>query len=389
MPILIRYGEIALKSPKTRINWEKLLINNIKNVLELNEIPYKKIDYLPTRGRIYLFAELTKKLDNILKKIMGIKSYSETIEGTDSIQSIEKITLRLAEKIINKNDSFALKVRRTGEHEYSSMDIAKKMGSRILEYLEERNLSVDLSNPDKVIYIEIRNNKSHIFSEKRHGLGGLPIGSQGKIVSLFSSGIDSPVATWMMMRRGCIVIPIYFHNYPYISDITREKVFELINVIRQYDSRKNYYFYIVSYGDILKYFIEEAPSRYTCVLCKRMMYRIAAKIAENENAKAIVTGENLGQVASQTLDNLEILDNTVNFPVFRPLIGYDKEETTELAKQIGTFKINITISDNCKAVPDHPIIKGILSNVIEIESKLNIELLVKNALKKSERVKIE
>lgn len=388
MPILIRYGEIALKSPKTRINWEKLLINNIKNVLELNQIPYKQIDYIPTRGRIYLYAELTEKLDNILKKIMGIKSYSETIEGTDRIDSISKITLNLAVKVINENDSFALKVRRTGEHDYSSMDVAKEMGSRIMEELEERNISVDLSNPDKIIYIEIRNNKSHIFSEIRQGLGGLPIGSQGKIVSLFSGGIDSPVATWMIMRRGAIVIPIYFHNFPYISEKTREKVYDLIKIIRQYDSRKNYYFYVVAHGDTLKYFIEKAPSRYICILCKRMMYRIAAKIAENENARAVVTGENLGQVASQTLDNLNILDNTIQIPVFRPLIGYDKEETVEIAKKIGTFSTTIRTSDTCKAVPEHPIIKGSLNKIHEIESKLDIDHLVNDAIKNSEKVKI-
>jgi thiamine biosynthesis protein ThiI len=389
MPILIRYGEIALKSPKTRITWEKLLINNIKNVLELNEIPYKKIDYLPTRGRIYLFAELTDKLDNILKKITGIKSFSKTIEGTDKIDSIAKITVNLAEKVIKENDSFALKVRRTGEHNYSSMDIAKEMGTRILKELEERHISVNLSNPDKIIYIEIRNNKSYIFSEIRQGLGGLPIGAQGKIISLFSGGIDSPVATWMIMRRGCIVIPIYFHNYPYVSEKTREKVYDLIKIIRQYDSRKNYYFYILPHGDTLKYFIEKVPSRYICILCKRMMYRIAAEIARSEKARALVTGENLGQVASQTLDNLNILDSTIQIPVFRPLIGYDKEETVELAKKIGTFSTTILTSDTCKAVPEHPIIKGSLNKILEIESKLDIDKLVHNAIKNSKKVKIQ
>jgi len=208
--ILIRYGEIALKTKRIRINWERMLVSNIKNMLKQNNIEFDKIIFLPTRGRIFLYAPLTSKISSVLKKVSGITSFSEVVEGTDSVESITELSIQLADKILDKNDTFAVRVKRSGSHNYSSTDIAKIVGGEILKNFKNRNISVDLSNPKKIIYIEIRDRKSYIFNEKIKGMGGLPIGVQGKIVSLISGGIDSPVAAWIMMKRGCYIRPIYF-----------------------------------------------------------------------------------------------------------------------------------------------------------------------------------
>ncbi|MHA1229649.1 MAG: tRNA uracil 4-sulfurtransferase ThiI [Candidatus Helarchaeota archaeon] len=386
--ILIRYGEIALKTKRIRINWERMLVSNIKNMLKQNNIEFDKIIFLPTRGRIFLYAPLTSKISSVLKKVSGITSFSEVVEGTDSVESITELSIQLADKILDKNDTFAVRVKRSGSHNYSSTDIAKIVGGEILKNFKNRNISVDLSNPKKIIYIEIRDRKSYIFNEKIKGMGGLPIGVQGKIVSLISGGIDSPVAAWIMMKRGCYIRPIYFDNHPYLPKDNVNKVINVLKIIRTYDPRNEFYLYVIPHGANLKYFWDNAPSKYICLLCKRMMYRVSEAIARRIKAKALVTGENLGQVASQTLDNLKILDNTIDLPVFRPLLGFDKSEIIEIAKKIGTFQQTITYSASCKAVPDNPTIKGNLDEIIEIESSLDIDNLINNSIKNMKKILI-
>ncbi|MHA1694399.1 MAG: tRNA uracil 4-sulfurtransferase ThiI [Candidatus Helarchaeota archaeon] len=386
--ILIRYGEIALKSPRIRLEWEKQLIRNIKSILELNNISYKNIKFLPTRGRIFLDIKLTSNICSLLKKVSGIISFSEVLEASNEINSISKVTLKLADQILENGDTFALKVRRTGTHNYSSIDIARIVGKNVLTTFSDRNISVNLSSPKRTIYIEIRDKNSYIFHNKISGMGGLPIGTQGKVIALISGGIDSPVAAWMMMKRGCYIRPIYFDNYPYLSKKNIDKVINLIKKLRTFDPRKKFYFYIIPHGPNLELFLKNAPKNYTCLLCKRMLYRIAEVITKKEKAKAIVTGENLGQVASQTIDNLYILNDSIKIPVFRPLIGLDKEEIIDIAKKIGTFKISTEFIDSCTAVPKFPITKGDINKVIKFESDINIDNLVKNAINNMKKVYI-
>ncbi|MHA1271197.1 MAG: tRNA uracil 4-sulfurtransferase ThiI [Candidatus Helarchaeota archaeon] len=384
--ILIRYGEIALKTKGIRLDWENKLKNNIKNTLDLNNINYEKIEFLPTRGRFFLFTKLTKDVSDILKRISGISSFSEVIETNDDIEIITQTVLNFANQILKNEDSFALKVRRTGSHNYTSIDIARHVGENILNAFPEKKLSVNLSNPDKIIYIEIRDKHTYIFDKIIRGMGGLPVGTQGRIISLISGGIDSPVAAWMMIKRGCFIRPVYFNNAPYLSEMTVNRVKSIIKKIRSYDPRKEFYFYIVSHGPNLQHFIDNAPRTYTCLLCKRMMYRISEVIAKKEHAKGLVTGENLGQVASQTLDNINVLDKTIDLPVFRPLIGLDKEDIIQMAKKIGTYQLSIKNMESCKAVPPTPMIRGNIKKILEIEEKLNINHLINEAIKTMEKV---
>ncbi|MBD3228109.1 MAG: tRNA 4-thiouridine(8) synthase ThiI [Candidatus Lokiarchaeota archaeon] len=386
--ILIRYGEIGLKSPKTRISWEKLLISNIKSMMELNNIDYERITFSPTRGRIFIKGHTTDKLVQGLKKVSGITSFSEVEETKSELKLIEEAVIKKAKEFLKNNDSFALRVNRVGDHPYTSIEVAQKIGREILDQLTEKEISVNLDNPDKEIYIDIRDKKSYIFTEKIAGMGGLPIGSQGKLVSLLSGGIDSPVATWLMMKRGCVILPVFFDAQPYSSEKQNEKIRRLIKLIRKYDPRKNYYYYVCNHGDNLKYLIENAPSRYTCLLCKRLMYRIAEVIAKKENAKGIITGENMGQVASQTLYNLEILDNVINLPIYRPVIGFDKQEIIQIAQNIGTFDISTETADICTAVPESPIIRGSINKVKNAESDINIKKLVKKTTENIRKIQI-
>ena len=386
--ILIRYGEIALKSSGIRKLWERLLVRNIKNMLEINGIKYDSVKYIPMQGRIYLDVSSSDKVKSILSKIFGIKSFSEVIESTDDLNEISSKVLELASIILNEGDTFAIRVIRKGNHNYTSIEAAKKIGGKVLKSFSNKGIKVDLKSPKKVIYIEIRDNKSYIFTEKIQGLGGLPTGTQGRIISLLSGGIDSPVATWMMMKRGCFIRCVYFDNYPYLPKEMRNKIHKLIYKLREYDPRKNYYYYIVPHGENLKYFIDNIPSKYICLFCKRTMYRVAYELAKKEKALGLVTGENLGQVASQTLDNLLILDNTINLPVFRPLIGLDKEDIINLAKKLGTYKLSISGSVQCQAVPKNPSIKGNLNEIIEIESKIDINSIIKNSVDNAEKIRL-
>ncbi|MEM3526609.1 MAG: tRNA uracil 4-sulfurtransferase ThiI, partial [Candidatus Jordarchaeaceae archaeon] len=367
--VLIRYGELSLKSQSVRKFMENILIRNIKWILDRRKIPYKNI--IQERGRIFLNSESPRIVCETLSNIFGIVSTSPVLETSADIDEIVRLSEQVAEMIIGPNETFAVRARRMGTHKFTSLEVERVVGEAILNKTINLNTKVNLKQPDKCIFIEVREKKAYVYYEVFNGPGGLPYGSEGKIVSLFSGGIDSPVATWLMMKRGCRVIPIYFDNTPYTDQSTLNRAISVVKILREYATHDKFYMYIIHHGKTLEKIINQAPRNLTCILCKRTFYQVAAAIAEKERAKGIVTGESLGQVASQTLDNLMILDESISLPVYRPLIGLNKLEIEEIAKRIGTYELSSTNVKSCEATPEKPATKANLEKIRSVEKVIN------------------
>lgn len=363
--IILRYGEIGVKSPKVRRRFENRLISNIKKKLK------SKIEI--DQGRIFLYPENYEEADATLSKVIGLVSYSPAVLTETNFDSIEEtlneyVDNLLSEGLFDKTKSFAVRGRRVGKHDFTSQEMAGFCGSVIIK---RTGSPVNLSNPDFKFFVEVREDKTYIFHEKIQGIGGLPVGTQGKVIALVSGGIDSPVATFMMMKRGCEVIVLHFNNYPFTSG-SNEKVMKIIEKLEEYSPSKLKY-YEADYGEYLKSCIEDAPIRLTCVLCKTGMYRIAEEIAKKEDALAIVDGSSLGQVASQTLPNLLATRYVTKMPVLSPLVGLDKVEIENIGKKIGTFDISILPAPGCTAVPQYPETNADLDKFLEVLEELDFE----------------
>ena len=281
--------------------------------------------------------------------------------------------------------TFAIKCRRVGKHNYSSQQIAGYCGSVVIK---KTNAPVNLSNPDFTLYVEIRDDKTYLYHEKIQCLGGLPVGTQGRVLVLVSSGIDSPVAVYSMLKRGCSVSILHFNNSPYTSG-DMDKVISNINQLKKYSAGSKIESFVVNYGDYLKQVQIDAPPRMTCILCKSGMYQVAQKLAKDRNCQAIVDGSSIGQVASQTLPNIQASRYHCNMPIFSPLIGMDKIEIEKLGKEIGTYEISILPDSGCSAVPKYPETNADLDLVIDTEEKINIKSLVDKVYETCTKIKKE
>lgn len=376
--ILCRLGETALKADYTRKYFEEKLVSNINRGMKSQNINFS-IKMEP--GRIFIKTKQTDKSCAILKRVFGLTSISPVKEVVIKAD-MEKLVCpaeKFAKDFIKSYDTFAIRARRTGNDAFTSQMIERKVGERIVKSIGSK---VNLDNPDKTLYIEVRQNKAYFFKDKIKCPGGLPLGTQGSVVLLFSGGIDSAVAAWMIMKRGCRIIPLYIDSSPYIDQKTNlKRVKEVFENLKKWSVGCSMSIVMVKDGKIMAEILKKTKKNLTCLLCKRMMYRIAEKICEQKKAKAIVTGENLGQVASQTLDNLYVLNQASAIPVIRPLIGLNKEEIIEMAKRIGTYEASIMPTGPCSAVPDSPRTRGRIEELLEEEKELNIEKLVKNSLK--------
>ncbi|NVM27579.1 MAG: tRNA 4-thiouridine(8) synthase ThiI [Candidatus Helarchaeota archaeon] len=386
--ILIRYGEIGLKSKKVRRRLEDLLTNRIQKMLQRKQIPYEQLKLFPTRGRLFLYTSDMAKASEELIKCFGIVSISPAIQVSSDKQEIREAALKLAEANFGVNATFGIKTKRVGQHAFSSRDISADVGAFILEKLAERKISVDLSNPMHAINIEIRDKNAFLFNQTIQGVAGLPYGSQGSLISLFSGGIDSPVASWLMMKRGCNIFPLYCDNTPYSTPAAYKRVIKVLEQLFIFSPYKQITFYSTPHGQTLEQIKEVVPPKLTCIFCKRTMYKVAERLAERLKAKGIVTGENLGQVASQTLDNLFVLNQATKIPVFRPLIGFDKVETMNLSQKLGLYSSSIMQVPGCGAVPQYPETHGTLERILEIEQEINIDKMIDEELKEIKEIKL-
>ena len=371
--IIARYGEIGLKSPKVRSRFEKKLVRNIKATFEC------RVDR--NQGRIYIFPDDFEEGIEKLNRVFGVVSYSpatSTHSNYDEIdETLGQYTLDLIDSgLLDENTKFAIKCRRVGKHDFTSQEMAAHCGGVVRDKILA---PVDLTNPDLTIYVEIRDDDAYIFHEKIRGPGGLPLGTQGKVVVLLSSGIDSPVAAYLMMKRGCEVVALHCNNDPFSGPKVTENFNLLVDRLNVYASGVPIKRRVIDYGEYLTAAKQKAPEKMTCVLCKSGMYRIAEKLAVRLGADAIVDGSSVGQVASQTLSNILATRYGVEMPILSPLIGLDKEEITKIAKEIGTFEISKIDDGGCSAVPRYPETRADLERVKKACEDMNQDLEVQKA----------
>ena len=363
--IIARYGEIGLKSPKVRSRFERKLVKNIKATFEC------EVDR--NQGRIYIHPKDFDDGIEKLNRVFGVVSYSPATSTNADYANIDETLTEYTrdlvdEGILDENTKFAIKCRRVGTHDFTSQEMAAHCGGVV------RNVvlaPVDLTNPDLTIFVEIRDNGAYIYHEKIRGPGGLPLGTQGKVVVLLSSGIDSPVAAYLMMKRGCEVVALHCNNDPFSGPKVTELFNQLVDQLNIYAKGVPIKKRVIDYGEYLQAAKDNAPEKMTCVLCKSGMYRIAEKLAQKLGADAIVDGSSVGQVASQTLSNILATRYGVEMPILSPLIGLDKEEITKIAKEIGTFEISKIDDGGCSAVPKYPETRADLERVKQACEDMN------------------
>lgn len=365
--VMARFGEISIKGKASRNRMERTLARNIRDALKTNNIP---ASVSISEGRVWIccFSSEDEALpvSNTLSYIMGIVSSSPVFKiSFNSLDELNTAATKFFRERV-KGRIFAVRVRRVGAHNFTSKDVEKAVGASLLQY----GAKVDLENPEYVAYIEIRGNRAYLYDKVIKGPGGLPIGSEGKVLSLFSGGIDSPVATWFTLKRGCSADLVLFN-------IGGEKqVWSVAMVAKVLVDRWFYGYnpkmYIVDVRPLIARIALHAPENYIVILLRRAMNRIAEHLAQRIGAVALVTGESLGQVASQTLDNLYVIEDAVRMPILRPLIGMDKDEITALAKRIGTYEYSIRVEEYCSLGARTTTPKADITRVRKYESNIGL-----------------
>ena len=379
--VLVRYGELALKSSGVRNWYEKILMKNIAAMLDSRGIPYSRMRR--EWGRVFIETTVSRTAAEASADVFGVVSTSPAVMAEPSLEKAASVCASLARGFIREGESFAIRARRSGNHPFSSADIGKTCGDAVWNSLEEDGINprVNLSSPDKEIFVEMRQNLAYIYLETFKGVGGLPLGTQGSMVVLISGGLDSPVAAWLMMKRGVVIIPVYCNNTPYAWSEARERAFDCIRQLQKWAPGHKLLTYEIPHGPNLQSFIEICNRKNTCLLCKRMMYRVAYEVLKKENASGIITGSSLGQVASQTAANMYAEIYQLAIPIYHPLIAFDKTEIMDIARKIDTYDISSRPAGSCTAVPERPEIGANYDLIMMEEKKMDIENMVSNALK--------
>ena len=381
LTILVSYSEIALKSRYVRNNLEKSLAQDIVNILRKNG--YADAESHRRYGRIYIEG-VPNEASDIVSKVFGVANVMPSTRVGNEYEAVLAQIVEEAKSKMKEGDGFAVRPKVVGEHEYTSRDLSYEGGSRVMGALKDRNIHVDLTNPDITLYAEVRDQESFIYSQVIRGVLGLPYGTQGKAVSLFSGGIDSPVSTWLMMKRGVGVLPLFMDQRPYVGDSYVERAITSFKHIASMVPRTNYKLYAAPMGEIMERIMETRELKFTCVMCKRSMYRIAEEFSKRHKAQAVITGESMGQVASQTLSNMYVLSASINMPILRPIVGLDKVEIEDIARKIGTYGITAKTTEGCKCVPVGPATRSRVEVIEELEAELDLVALCNEVAHKIE-----
>lgn len=387
--ILVKYGEIILKG-LNRSKFEDLLIRNIKIAVgKKNLLSVKKAQAI-----IYLepqpFADTDEMIEK-LKKVFGIVNISRAGVFPKDMDIILSEGADYVTETMYGIKTFKVEAKRSDKKfPFKSPEICREMGGAILSRLNK--LKVDVINPEVTVRVEIRDHEAYIYADSAQsaGCGGMPIGSSGKATVLLSGGIDSPVAAWMIAKRGVEIDAVHFFSPPYTSERAKEKVIELAKIVAAYTGRYN--LYIVPFTEQQLAIRDNCPEEHLTLIMRRLMMMTAERIALKNKSLALITGESLGQVASQTLHALGVTNEVMEtLPVFRPLIGMDKNEIVNIARKIGTFETSILPYEDCCTVftPKHPTTKPVLEKIMESQSKIDTEALVNKAVEETEWILIE
>lgn len=379
----VHYAEVGLKG-KNRVFFEKRLVNNIK--LSLRGTGYAEVERLHDRILVHLGqnADITE-VKRRLRQIMGIAYFELACRTERDITAIKEAALRQIQD--DCYESFKVETRRTDKtFPLTSPQVSAEVGGYLVT---ETGTRADMHNPDLICWVKITHNAAYVSTEKIPGMGGLPVGVSGKVLVMLSGGIDSPVAAWQMIKRGAKAVFIHFYSYPYTDKASLEKVIELAEILAVSNYRSTVY--LVPFAELQQMIVAATPTPFRVLLYRRMMTRIAQRVAVMENAEALVTGESLAQVASQTLTNLSTIEAIADIPILRPLIGEDKAEIIEKAQRIGTFDVSTRPHQDCCSlfVPKHPATRASLTDLADAESGLDIEELVEEALNNLEKRVVE
>lgn len=380
--IIIKYGELTTK--KDNINF---FITTLKDNIKSSLVDFEtEIKY--DKGRMFIYAndnEIERVIEKV-KKTFGIHEINIGYELDNN--EIENIKSSLIELIKDKDiSSFKVETKRSDKsYPMTSMEISKVLGGVVLKNKE--NAHVDVHNPNLIINIEVRFASSYIYFDKIKGIGGYPVGVAGKGLLMLSGGIDSPVAGYLALKRGVRIEAVYFESPPHTSEAAKNKVITLAKKLAEYSGYVK--LHVVNFTEIQESILRNCPREYLVTIMRRQMYRIAEKLANRNNCKIIINGESIGQVASQTLTSMSVINNVTKMPVIRPVACLDKLDIIEISKNIETYETSILPYEDCCTifVPDHPVINPDLNTAIEAEEKFDYETLIKNAVVNSEVIKV-
>lgn len=385
--LIVKYGEIGVKG-KNRYIFENKLIKNVKNILK----PIGKFNVYKEYGRIYVdldgydYEEVVEEV----RKVFGIVGVCPAVRAEKDYNLLKELALKmLEEKIEQGYKSFKVDSRR-GDKDFklTSQEMSLDIGGYLVSQVKDK-IAVDVRNPEVKIHCELRQNHVMVYSDTIPGYGGLPLGTNGRAMSLLSGGIDSPVASWMVAKRGMELECIHFHSYPFTSEKSQEKVRDLAQILAKYCGRVR--LHKVNMLEIQKSIGLNCKDEEMTIISRRFMMRIAERVAESRHCDALITGESIGQVASQTIQGLTCTNASVKMPVFRPLIAMDKTEIIEVAQKIGTFETSILPEEDCCTVfsPKKPVTKPKLDRIEKSENKLDVEKLIQDAIDNIEVEDIE
>ena len=389
---IVRCGESALKG-KNKPYFERMLVQRIKkNLKDEAGVTVERVD-----GLIFVRTPEEIPQEDVLKRVgrvFGVDSISPAVEvpleGLDAESALDVIGREAVAFMMKQIETrgiktFKVDARRADKtFAIQSPDIGKRIGARVLKGCKV--LKVDVHEPDCYLYVNVRRNFAYLYDKKIAGYGGLPLGTNGRGLVLLSGGIDSPVATFLMAHRGMYLDAVHFHSYPYTSERAFEKVKELAGILTDYCGRIR--MFSINLLPIQEQIVQNCPEEETTILVRRFMMRIAEAIAKREGDLMLVTGESLGQVASQTAASLVVTDAAVSLPVMRPLIAMDKTQIMDIARDIGTFETSIQPYEDCCTVflPKHPVTQPKLERIEASESRLDVEALVSQAVESAELI---
>ena len=363
--ILIKYGELTTKKDNRKF-FIKVLENNIKNLL-IGE----NVEIIKDNVRMYVYCDDARKICEKLKKIFGIHSIVIAYKVNNNIEDVLDKSLQIMSK--DKKTFKVVTNRADKTFPIPSMEYSKRLGGLILK---NSSFKVDVHNPDITLTVEIRNNGTFVYTDEILGIGGYPVGVQGTGLLMLSGGIDSPVAGYLALKRGVNIECLYFESPPHTSENAKNKVLKLAEKLNEFSGHIKVH--VVPFTEIQEEIYKKCPDTYMITILRRMMYRIAQKYAEKIGAKILINGESIGQVASQTLDSIYVINSVVNMPVIRPVACLDKLEIINLAENIGTYETSILPFEDCCTlfVPKHPVINPKLNKCIEYEKAFNYDELI-------------
>lgn len=382
--LAVSFGEIFLKG-RNRNVFYKTATNNIKR--NIRDIGYE--DMYSESSKLYIKAD-RKDFDRLteeIKKVFGIVYISEVVKCEKNLEDISKTSKELIKYYEKEEDlTFKVESKRTDKSfPLTSPELNAKIGADILK--EYNDIKVDIHNPDFTVFIDVKSS-AYIYIKRTRGLGGLPLGSSGEGLLLLSGGIDSPVAGFMMAKRGMNINAIHFHSYPFTSKRAHQKAMDLAKILSKYTGKMTVY--SINLAEIYKAISKNCPRRETTILSRRFMMRIASKISEQYEYQALITGESLGQVASQTVESMSVINESSKYPILRPLIAMDKKDIIEISEKIGSYEKAIEPYDDCCSIfaPDSPVTKPKLKYIEKSEENLDIESLEDEAINNMEIIEI-